>query len=140
PRNPSKLLRGKKTKVKKPRQKFRMADIKVGTLLLWVLALFMMLMIALGGLGGFFLWQNMETIRQLEQQDHRSQLASRIGTDMLRARISLLTAARYEQEAVESGRNAYREQAREAVSQATQSLDAVRDTFTAFRETMSDMG
>ena len=140
PRKSSKLLRGKKAKVKKPKQKFRMADIKVGTLLLWVLALFMMLMIALGGLGGFFLWQNMETIRQLEQQDRRSQLASSIGTDMLSARIALLTAARYEQEAAESGSNVYRERAREAVSQATQRLDAVRDNFTAFRETMSDMG
>lgn len=140
PRNTSKFRKGKKAKIRKPRQKFRMADIKVGTLLLWVLGLFMVLLIGLGALGGYFLWQNMETIRQLEQQDRRSQLASRIGSDMLSARISLLTAARYEQEALEMNSSAYRDRAREAISQATQKLDAVRENFTAFRETMGDMG
>jgi len=140
PRNPSKFRKGKKAKIRKPQQKFRMADIKVGTLLLWVLGLFMVLLIGLGALGGYFLWQNMETIRQLEQQDRRSQLASRIGSDMLSARISLLTAARYEQEASEMNSSAYRDRAREAVSQATQKLNAVRENFAAFRETMDGMG
>lgn len=140
PRKPARFAKGKKSKVKTPRQKFRMADIKVGTLLLWVLGLFMVLLIGLGALGGYFLWQNMETIRQLEQQDRRSQLASRIGSDMLSARIALLTAARYEQEASEDNNAAVRSRSREAVAQATQKLDAVRESFTAFRDSMAGMG
>lgn len=139
PRKASKNVKNKKAKVK-TRQKFRMADIRVGTLLMWVLGLFMVLLVALGGLGGYFLWQNMDTIHQLEKQDRRSQLAARIGSDMMAARVSLLSAARYEQEAAETGSAAQRERGREAIAEATAKLDAIRDSFTAFRETMSDMG
>src|SRR5690606_40848327 len=100
--------KGKKVKPK-TKQKFRMVDVKVGTLLLWVLALFMVLLISLGGLGGYFLWQNMESIKELERQDHRSALATRIGSDMMSVRVSLLSAARYQQEI---GRASCRERAR----------------------------
>ncbi|NLC34903.1 MAG: HAMP domain-containing protein, partial [Alcaligenaceae bacterium] len=137
---PAKARKSKKAKVKKPRQKFRMADIKVGTLLMGVLGLFMVLLIALGGLGGYFLWQNMDTIRELEKQDQRSQLAARIGSDMMAARVSLLSAARYEQEALDNSNDALREQGRAAVAQANEKLEAVSNAFIAFRETMADMG
>lgn len=137
---PVKALKSKKGKVKKPRQKFRMADIKVGTMLMGVLGLFMVLLITVGGLGGYFLWQNMDTIRQLEKQDQRSQLAARIGSDMMAARVSLLSAARYEQEAQDSGDMSRREQGREAIALANEKLQAVGNAFVAFRETMADMG
>ncbi len=140
PRKPSRNAKNKKVKVKKPRQKFRMADIRVGTMLMGVLGLFMLLLVSLGGLGGYFLWQNMDTIRQLEQQDRRSQLAARIGSDMMAARIALLSAARYEQEAAETGNASQRERGREALEHATEKLNDIRDSFTAFREAMTDMG
>ncbi len=137
PRSPQNSAKGKKAK--KPKQKFRMVDVKVGTLLLWVLALFMVLLISLGALGGFFLWQNMATIQELEKQDHRSQLATRIGSDMMSARVSLLTAARYEQEA-ESGDSAMRQRARAALAEGKQTLEGIRSDFAEFRKTLSDMG
>src|SRR5690554_4135098 len=137
-RNSAKKMKNKKPKVKS-RQKFRLADVRVGTLLLWVLTLFMVLLIALGGLGGFFLWQNTETIRQLQQQDYRSQLASRIGSDMMAARVSLLSAARYQQEANDGSAPA-RDRARRSLSEAKERLEGIRTRFTEFRGTLSDMG
>ncbi len=139
PRNSSKSARGKKSKTKS-RQKFRLVDVKVGSLLLAVLALFMVLLVGLGGLGGYFLWQNMDTIHQLEKQDHRSQLASRIGSDMMSVRVDLLSAARYAQEAGETQNPAQMQRAREALERATQQLDGIRNTFTQFRKTLADMG
>ena len=137
PRSSPKNAKGRRPKAK-PGQKFRMADVRVGTALLWVLALFMALLIALGGLGGFFLWQNMDTIRELEKQDHRSQLASRIGSDMMSVRIGLLSAARYEQEA--ENNPALRERSREALAQAQQRLETIRDNFVEFRKMLPEMG
>lgn len=139
PKNASRKLKGRKLKGK-PRQKFRLADVRVGTTLLWMLALFMVLLVALGGLGGYFLWQNMDTIRALEKQDHRSQLASRIGSDMMAARVSLLSAARYEQEAVATADMTQRERGRESIATAKDKLETVRAAFAEFRKTMGDMG
>ncbi|MFA7669063.1 MAG: methyl-accepting chemotaxis protein [Burkholderiaceae bacterium] len=132
----------KKSKKGKPkqRQRFRLADVRVGSLLVWVLALLMVLLIAVGGLGGFFLWQNMETMRELQKQEHRSQLAARIGSDMMSVRVSLLSAARYEQEAEASNSAALRQSAREALSAATSRLEVIRGNFSEFRNTLSDMG
>src|SRR5690606_19435966 len=105
-----------------------------------VLGLFMVLLIAVGGLGGYFLWQNMDTIRQLEKQDQRSQLVARIGSDMMAARIGLLSAARFEQEAQDTGDMSRRERSREAMAEVKEKLESVSNTFVAFRETMGDMG
>ncbi len=139
PRNSSKNAKGKKVKPK-TKQKFRMVDVKVGTLLLWVLALFMVLLISLGGLGGYFLWQNMESIKELERQDHRSALASRIGSDMMSVRVSLLSAARYQQEAAGNNSPELRQRASEALNDAKKKLGDIRNTFGEFRKTMTDMG
>ena len=137
--NTSKSTKGRKTKVRN-KHKFRMADVKVGTLLMWVLALFMVLLISLGALAGYFLWQNMETMRQLQEQDRRSALAAGIGQDMMSVRVSLLSAARYEQEAAESDSASLRERSRAALKDAQNKLDRVRASFAEFRQTMSAMG
>ena len=138
-RNSPKKTKKKATKVKS-RQKFRMADVRVGTLLLWVLALFMVLLVGLGAVGGYFLWQNMQSMQQLEQQDHRSQLASRIGSEMMAVRVGLLSAARYQQEAEERSDNALRERSRAELADAKQRLDNIRGQFDEFRRTLGDMG
>ena len=139
PQNPPTSRKGKKTKVRN-KQKFRMADVRVSALLMWVLALFMVLLVSLGALAGYFLWQNMETMHQLRQQDERSQLASRIGQDMMSVRVSLLSAARYEQEAEAGNSSMLRQKSREALKQATDKVEQVRGTFAEFRKTMGDMG
>ena len=138
---PTKDAKGKKLKAKaKPKQKFRMADMKVGTLLLWVQALFMVLLLAVGALGGYFLWQNKESMVQLEKQDHRSQLAARIGSDMMAARVSLMSAARFQQEAAEQRDAQLRARSQEALGEAKQKLEVIRDNFAKFRNTLPDMG
>ena len=80
-RNTPKKLKGKKTKVKS-RRKFRMADIKVGTMLLWVLAMFMVLLIGLGGLGGYFLWQNMDPRARKTRQPFATRCSHRFRHDV----------------------------------------------------------
>lgn len=139
PGTPLKKARGKKVKIKS-RQKFRLVDVKVSTMLFWVLGLFMLLLVGLGGLGGYFLWQNMDTIRELEKQDHRSQLASRIGSDMMAARVSLLSAARFQQEAAAANDAALNRRGREQLDAGKAKLEAVRNSFNEFRKTLAEMG
>lgn len=139
-RSSPRKVKGKKAKAKTKSRQFRLADVKVGTLLLWVLALFMVLLVGLGALGGYFLWQNMDTIRQVEDQNRRYELATQIGSDMMSVRVSLLSAARYAQEAGENSNSAQMDRAREALALAKKGLDDIRATFNEFRKTLSSMG
>jgi len=113
---------------------------KVGTLLLWVQALFMVLLLAVGALGGYFLWQNKMSMEELEKQDYRSQLAARIGSDMMAARVGLMSAARFEQEAEEQRDPQLRQRSREALAATKERLEVIRDNFAEFRKTLPDMG
>ena len=132
---PSAKRKGKKQNL--PRQKFRLADIRVSTLLQWVLALFMVLLAGLGGLGGYFLWSNTQAVHELQQRDQRAQLVSRIGLDMMAARVSLLSSARYEREAENDP--SLRAKAREALAHAQAKIEAARKDIAAFRAQIDNM-
>src|SRR5690606_15289471 len=64
----------------------------------------------------------------------------RIGSDMMAARVSLMAAARYSQEAAESNNAQLRDRARGALAEAQQKLEIIRGNFSEFRKTMPEMG
>ena len=63
-------------------------------MLLWVMAFFAVLIAAVGGLAAFFLQHNFESIREVNALTDRSKQVDVINSDMLRARVNLMVAAR----------------------------------------------
>ncbi|NYT61962.1 Tar ligand binding domain-containing protein [Alcaligenaceae bacterium] len=129
------LPTSKKTKKRVKRQRFRFADAKVSTILMLVLATFMVLIIAVGGMAAWFLSQNFENVRALERQNARAQQVIELGSDMMAARVSLLSAARFQQEAAASDNNPkLLASARTMLDSANKQLANVTKEFNAFRK------
>ena len=81
-------------------------------MLLWVMAFFAVLIAAVGGLAAFFLQHNFESIREVNALTDRSKQVDVINSDMLRARVNLMVAARHLQESGwGSGENSARDAA-----------------------------
>lgn len=114
----------------------RLRDARVGTMLLWVMAFFAVLIAAVGGLAAFFLQHNYESIRQVNELTERAKQVEVINSDMLRARVSLMVAARHLQESGwGSGENSARDAAA-ALKGATDLLTGVRSRFAEFQKNM----
>src|SRR3546814_9615800 len=91
-------VKEKKSKARGKRG-FRIGDAKVSSILVLVLATFMILIVAVGGLGAWFLQNNLSQVTAMQKQNKMAQGVYKLGNDMLSARVSLLVAARYQQEA-----------------------------------------
>ncbi len=129
---------GKKKAARAPKvkRKMRLRDARVGTMLLWVMAFFAVLIAAVGGLAAFFLQHNYESIRQVNELTERAKQVEVINSDMLRARVSLMVAARHLQESGwGSGENSARDAAA-ALKGATDLLTGVRSRFAEFQKNM----
>src|SRR5690606_1130104 len=124
----------KKSKARGKRGRFRLADAKVSAILMVVLAMFMVLLLAVGGLGAWFLSQNLDQVNSIERQNKRAQQVNNMGRDMLDARVSLLVAARYQQEAAATGNTKLQEDARATLAAGKRKLDEVRKEYDAFRK------
>src|SRR3546814_19498848 len=86
-------VKEKKSKARGKRG-FRIGDAKVSSILMLVLATFMILIVAVGGLGAWFLQNNLSQVTALQQQNKMAQGVYKLGNDMLRARVSLLEKGR----------------------------------------------
>ncbi|AKP90911.1 MULTISPECIES: methyl-accepting chemotaxis protein [Achromobacter] len=129
---------GKKKAARAPKvkRKLRLRDARVGTMLLWVMAFFAVLIAAVGGLAAFFLQHNYESIREVNALTERAKQVDVINSDMLRARVSLMVAARHLQESGwGSGENSARDAAA-ALKGATDLLTGVRSRFADFQKNM----
>ena len=105
-------------------------------MLLWVMAFFAVLIAAVGGLAAFFLQHNFESIREVNALTDRSKQVDVINSDMLRARVNLMVAARHLQESGwGSGENSARDAAT-ALKGATDLLTGVRARFADFQKNM----
>ncbi|HEY9275093.1 methyl-accepting chemotaxis protein, partial [Achromobacter sp.] len=129
---------GKKKAARAPKvkRKLRLRDARVGTMLLWVMAFFAVLIAAVGGLAAYFLQSNYESIREVNALTERSKQVEVINSDMLRARVALMVAARHLQESGwGSGENSARDAAA-ALKGATDLLTGVRSRFADFQKNM----
>ncbi|WP_148104533.1 Tar ligand binding domain-containing protein, partial [Achromobacter denitrificans] len=131
-----KVGKRKAPRTPKVKKKMRLRDARVGTMLLWVMAFFAILIAAVGGLAVYFLQSNYESIREVNALTERSKQVEVINSDMLRARVALMVAARHLQESGwGSGENSARDAAA-ALKGATDLLTGVRSRFADFQKNM----
>jgi len=118
------------------RKKRSLRDAKVGTMLMMVLGLFALMILAVGGLAAYFLYQNSKAIEQLGGLTSRAKQVETINTDMLRARVALMVSARFLQESGWGSGEQSAKQAQDTLKSATDLLDGVRTRFSEFQQTM----
>ncbi|NYT35517.1 HAMP domain-containing protein [Allopusillimonas soli] len=120
------------------RPPFRLADLKVNTVLMMVLGSFLVLLVAVGGLGVWYLSSTLKQVSAMEQQNQRARQVQDMSAKMMDVRVSLLVAARYQQEAAQRDDAGLRKEAAAMVSAAESKLDEVRKTYEAFRRNIPD--
>ncbi|MGB3289726.1 MAG: Tar ligand binding domain-containing protein, partial [Burkholderiaceae bacterium] len=113
---------------------FRIGDAKVSSILMLVLATFMVLIMAVGGLGAWFLQNNLDQVNAIQKQNKLAQHVYELGSDMLSARVSLLVAARYQQEAAANNDPKSAEAAKAMLLAADTKLKEVAKGYDAFRK------
>ncbi|HRL20473.1 MAG TPA: methyl-accepting chemotaxis protein [Alcaligenes sp.] len=107
---------------------------KISTLLMVGMSIFMLLIVLVGGLSAYYLQQNAESLRVLSKQNERSVTVLHLSNDMMDARVTLMTAARYFEEA--GNDEGMLNNAEAAVRNAIHKLDKVRKDFSALRADM----
>ncbi|AZR94233.1 chemotaxis protein [Bordetella trematum] len=129
-----------KKRTRSPKQKrsrsWSLRNARVGSLLLCLLGFFAILIAAVGALSAYFLQQNYRAVQELNDLTSRAKQVEIINSDMLRARVDLMVAARHLQESGwGNGQNAGQE-ATQVIKQATDLLGGVRDRFSDFQKNM----
>ncbi|OZI43498.1 methyl-accepting chemotaxis protein [Bordetella genomosp. 5] len=129
-----------KKRARAPKQKqkrsFSLRNAHVGTLLLWVMSFFAVLIAAVGVMAAFFLQQNYESVQRVNDLTGRAKEVEIINSDMLRARVALMVAARHLQESGwGSGENSGAA-ATKTLKEATDLLTGVRARFADFQKNM----
>ncbi|MCX5590560.1 methyl-accepting chemotaxis protein [Alcaligenes endophyticus] len=106
--------------------------LRISTLLLWGMSIFMVLIMAVGGAAIYFLYGSESTMRQLSAQSERSQGLQELSITMLDARVSLLMAARFFQEAAV-------DQSTELAQRGEQTLAAAKDKIKQAQQIFSQL-
>jgi len=105
------------------------------------LATFMILIMTVGGLAAYFLYENIASVRAIGNQNERSRQVLIVSNQMLHSRVLLLVAARYQQEAgaaASGGDTAISQKANDALALAVKTLADVNKSFNSFRENMPE--
>lgn len=110
--------------------------LRVSTLLLWGMSIFMVLIMAVGGAAIYFLYGSESSMRQLSAQSQRSQGLQELSVTMLDARVSLLMAARYFQEAVVDDNSDLSKRGEETLQAAKNKIRKAQEIFGELRSKM----
>ncbi|WP_459618393.1 methyl-accepting chemotaxis protein [Bordetella sp. 2513F-2] len=120
----------------RPRQKRKLRDARVGTLILLLMGVFALLIAGIGAMAAYFLDQNYKSVQQISELTARAKQVEIINSDMLRARVALMVAARHLQESGwGSGENSA-QAAKDTLAEATTLLEGVRKSFSDFQGNM----
>jgi len=126
----------KPARTAKPKRSWRLRDARVGALLLTVMGFFALLVAAVGALAVYFLQSNYESIRSIEDLTNRAKQVEIINSDMLRARVDLMVAARFQQESGWGSGEDATSGAKQALESAVTLLEDVRSRFSDFQKNM----
>jgi methyl-accepting chemotaxis protein-2 (aspartate sensor receptor) len=118
------------------RRRFSLANAKISTTLMLGMGIFMLLIIVVGGLATLFLYQNVEAVHGLGEQNKQGEHVVAMNNDMMKVRVSLLVAARYQQEAAVYDDPQLRQRAQAILGDAHKQLEQVRASFNEFRRNM----
>lgn len=135
PSAPNKAPKKKTARKPKVKTKRSLRNTRVGTLLMWVLGVFALLVAAMGAMSVYFLDENFKAVKDLEGLTDRAAQVQDINSDMLRARVALLVAARQFQEA-SGGNRSMTAAAQASLKSANDLLNEVRTQFTAFQQNL----
>src|SRR5690606_27136071 len=105
-------------------------------LLLTVMGFFALLVAAVGALAVYFLQSNYESIRSIEDLTSRAKQVEIINSDMLRARVDLMVAARFQQESGWGSGEDATSGAKQALESAVTLLEGARSRFSDFQKNM----
>ncbi|WP_144641669.1 HAMP domain-containing protein, partial [Bordetella genomosp. 13] len=135
----------KRKRAPKQKRSMKLRDARVGTMLMFVMGIFAVLVAAMGLMAAYFLQQNFQSVQQITQLTERGKQVEVINSDMLRARVALMVAARHLQEAGWGGggggngqgaAGASSQAAKDSLKEATDLLNGVRGRFTEFQKNM----
>jgi methyl-accepting chemotaxis protein-1 (serine sensor receptor) len=124
--------RGKKARAPKVKRKRSLRNTKVGTLLMWILGLFAIVIAAVGAMAAFFLYENFQSVKELGELNERTHNVEVINSDMLRARVQLMVSAR----ALQEPNGAGAKEAAATLKDANDLLSEVRNRFGDFQKNM----
>lgn len=116
----------------------RAKGLRISTLLLWGMSIFMLLVMAVGGAAIYFLYNSEAALRQLSAQSERSQGLQELSITMLDARVSLLMAARYYQEGAAGDQFEQAKMGDETLSQAKEKIAQAQKIFQGLRSNMPE--
>lgn len=127
-------------KKKKTLKQDRARGLTVNAALMSVLGVFLLMVIAMGGMGVYFLQQSANYFNQLETVSARSYEANVINSSLLQARVHLLSSARYMERAAQAERDMATQTVRAATATAEAELKTAREltelaktTFAAYQ-------
>lgn len=135
PSTPNKASKKKIARKPKVKTKRSLRNTRVGTLLMWILGVFALLVAAMGAMSVYFLDENFKAVKDLEGLTDRAAQVQDINSDMLRARVALLVAARQFQEAG-TGNRSMTAAAQGSLKSANDLLNEVRNQFTNFQQNL----
>ncbi|KDC23584.1 putative methyl-accepting chemotaxis protein II [Bordetella bronchiseptica E014] len=131
-----KVKANKRARAPKQKRSLRLRDAHVGSLLMWVLGVFALMIAGVGAMAAYFLQQNYQSVGEINALTDRVAQVEIINSDMLRARVSLMVSARQLQESGwGSGANAA-QAAAASLKDATDLLAGVRTRFADFQKNM----
>ncbi|KDB99155.1 methyl-accepting chemotaxis protein signaling domain protein [Bordetella bronchiseptica D993] len=131
-----KVKANKRARAPKQKRSLRLRDAHVGSLLMWVLGVFALMIAGVGAMAAYFLQQNYQSVGEINALTDRIAQVEIINSDMLRARVSLMVSARQLQESGwGSGANAA-QAAAASLKDATDLLAGVRTRFADFQKNM----
>ncbi|MFT0546657.1 methyl-accepting chemotaxis protein [Allopusillimonas ginsengisoli] len=134
PKSAKKITKNARTNDISSRRRPRLSDARVSTVLMAVLVVFMILLLAVGAMGTWFLSLDLKRVEAMDRQNSRTQLVQQIGNNMLQARVSLLVAANQLQEATVNGDEERAEQAQEMVASARETIAGINLLYDKFRK------
>jgi methyl-accepting chemotaxis protein-2 (aspartate sensor receptor) len=132
----AKASKRKAARQPKVKRKFSLRDTRVGTLLMFVMSIFALLIVAVGAMAAYFLDQNYRAVLELGALTDRAAQVQVINANMLRARVALLVSARSLQDA--NGQGVAADAAAAAKKDAADSLKSANDLLTEVRNNFSD--
>ena len=108
-------------------------DARISTILMAVLAVFLMLLIAVGGMGAWFLSQSVQQMSAMERQNARADRVREMGMAMMDVRVALLVAANYQEQSDRQNDADLAEVAGNMLNSAERRLQDIQRLYEEFR-------
>ncbi len=129
---------GEKIKKRRMSAPAKLANAKVNTVLMLVLAIFMGLLMAVGGLGAWTMSRSLADIEEIERQSERANRIQAMGRNMMNVRMLLLVSANYLQQADEQENGELRDAAMTMLNNVESDIGDIKQEYEYFIKHSTD--